>query len=135
MRRPGGSGPAASLLAWKHQVGGRRAGIHDPDAAHLGAVGKTERGSCRSGYRDREVRAGGRLVLAHQVVENRAELRLGAGAILFSRVERGLALGSVGLRLEPHVLRDAIDVADAAALDGKRQLPGESRLVEAQEAV
>ena len=70
---------------------------------------------------------------ATQVVEHRPELGLHARAVLFGGLEQRLPL--VCRRLELHVLRDAIQVAEAGALERKRLLPGLSGPVVANQAV
>src|SRR5580704_2452201 len=70
--------PTARSLSWRHQMGAARAGIHDPDAALRPARRQIERLRRRAGHADRHVRASVVLVGAHEMVEDRAELRLDA---------------------------------------------------------
>src|SRR5829696_4581290 len=74
------------LKPGNHQMSGRRAGVHDPDAALLVVVGKTERLRRGAGHRNRRVGTRALLVLAAEVVEHRAELRLHPAAVLLRRV-------------------------------------------------
>jgi hypothetical protein len=79
------------------------------------------------------VGAGALAVRAGEVVEDRPVLGLHARAVLFRRRQHGLSL--VAHRLELEVLRNALQVADAGALDGERLLRRLSRSVVADQAV
>src|SRR5262245_45353015 len=69
------------LEPWDHQMRGARARVHDPDPALLRVVGQSHRLRGRAWHGNRRVRAGGFLVLAHQVVPHRPEFGLHARAI------------------------------------------------------
>src|SRR5437660_41635 len=103
-----------TLLARGHEVGGRRARIHDPDAIVTSLIRQS--GGCRRGARhgNGHVHARVFLVSAHEVVPHRAVLGLYARAVFFRSVER--VLGLIAHRFELQILRHAVEVAHAGAL-------------------
>ena len=113
----------------------RRAGVHDPHAAILRIVRQSHRLRRRTGNGDRHMGARGGLVLAHQVIPDRSEFRLGSRAVFFSRIESGLPLRAVRLRFELHVLRGPVEVSKAGALERVGQLSRQPRLVKADQTI
>ena len=105
--------------------------IHAPPM--LVVVGQAHRLRRGARHRDGHVRSGVLPVGAAEVVEHRPELGLHARAVFLRRVEQRLLL--VALRFELHVLRDALEVGDARALERERLLSGLSGSVVADQAV
>src|SRR5689334_851691 len=123
MREPKSSGFMPRLFARRHEVGGRCAGVHDPDTTRRATFGQPESlgGCARNG--DGHVRSRVRRI-AHRVIPYRSELGLHAGPVFLSGVERGLFLSAH--RLELQVLSGPLQVGKAGAFHKICRLPRQS---------